>query len=173
MVPPESCCVQITSFAAHEESVTVKVTIAPAASNAAFMVIVPHTALMITVVDLSVFWLTVLPAPVEYPMPAEALELNTAPVAFTVESEAVPVAESVVNAPAAGVVPPIEMLLIVFLNVGAEPVLPCRIVLSAPADVADTGDVPFPNRTPCKVSVVTPVPPLATFSVELMVNVRN
>jgi hypothetical protein len=54
----------MTSVAAQAELVTVNVTVAAAASASANIEIVPHRALMTTVVDLLVPCVTVLPAPV-------------------------------------------------------------------------------------------------------------
>jgi hypothetical protein len=49
------------------------------------------------------------------------------------------------------------------MNAGSADAPPLTIICPAvPADVADTAAVPSPNRTPCAVNVIAPVPPLDT-----------
>src|SRR5205085_3964388 len=67
------------SVAAAAELLTVKETIAAAASDALCMVIWPDTLLTVTLVDLLVACVTVPPAPVAYPTPALGSVLLIAP----------------------------------------------------------------------------------------------
>src|SRR6476469_4847120 len=93
------------------ELVSVNDTVVAAAKAAAFIVIVPHNLLSVTLVDLLVAWVTVPPFPVVYPIPPPL------DVIAPVTARLVPVA-----APITGVVSDTDGLIAVVIAVAPLPV---------------------------------------------------